>query len=220
MTYFKNKKNINETYIPDRLMIVAHPDDETLFGGYHLGKDKNKWKVLVLSNGKSKIRIKEMKNAMDVNNISFEAWSVPEKELSIRKHAGKFPQLEEQLVEEIVDEDGNLKYKYIVTHNPHGEYGHAQHRGTHAIVSKVAKKLGIPIYVFDHGNRKIDPKTKKKMFSKYVKRQGVINLPDSGAGSVRDYFYKEKFTPLEKWKGCKCPKTDHYKMNGKGGCKC
>ena len=37
--------------LPNKLMIVAHPDDETLFGGGELLKHKGEYKVICLDYG-------------------------------------------------------------------------------------------------------------------------------------------------------------------------
>ena len=43
------KKKFN--YNAKKLMVVAHPDDETIFGGAQLIREPNQWEVLVITNG-------------------------------------------------------------------------------------------------------------------------------------------------------------------------
>ena len=43
-------------------MIVAHPDDETIWGGMHLIKDK--YLVICLTNGDNKTRAKEFNDVI------------------------------------------------------------------------------------------------------------------------------------------------------------
>ena len=45
----KIKKEYN--YTPSKLMVVAHPDDETIFGGAQLLTEPNTWQVIVITNG-------------------------------------------------------------------------------------------------------------------------------------------------------------------------
>ena len=57
-------------------MIVAHPDDETIWGGGHLLQDD--YLVICLTNGNNQIRAKEFEKVMDqshnilvIRNIKF-----------------------------------------------------------------------------------------------------------------------------------------------------
>ena len=57
------------------LMIVAHPDDELVFGGAELIKYGTLYKVVCISYKNNKIRSKEFENVMTQLNVSsYEMW--------------------------------------------------------------------------------------------------------------------------------------------------
>ena len=61
----KNYKVLNDTYkdsLCTKLMIVAHPDDELIFGGAELIKHGPDYKVVCITNKNNKIRSSEFKN--------------------------------------------------------------------------------------------------------------------------------------------------------------
>ena len=58
----------------NKLLIVAHPDDESLFAGSLL-MTQNNWKVICVTCGYDDIRKSEFKTAMKFANIkNFEIW--------------------------------------------------------------------------------------------------------------------------------------------------
>ena len=59
------------------LMIVAHPDDELVFGGAELIKYGILYKVVCISYKNNKIRAKEFENVMTQLNVSsYEMWDL------------------------------------------------------------------------------------------------------------------------------------------------
>jgi hypothetical protein len=61
----------------DKLMIVAHPDDEMIWGGSHLIDDD--YQVVCITCGKSPIRNKEFKEAIGETNDKFIMLGYPDK---------------------------------------------------------------------------------------------------------------------------------------------
>lgn len=114
----------------DKLMIVAHPDDDLLWGGAHL--QEGGYFVLCLTNGKNETRSAEfeaMKEAVGCRGLIL---SYPDKvdgERSDWKH------LKQSLNEDLRLILTAREWKCIVTHNPDGEYGHIQHKLTSAAVT-------------------------------------------------------------------------------------
>jgi len=120
-----------------KLMIVAHPDDESLFGGGQLISDPG-WMVICITNGNNPIRRKEFESAMKIAGAEFEIWDYPD-----HQHTPFNDALRKEL-QRIV----KLGWDKIVTHNEYGEYGHPHHRQLHGFMKKIAT-----LSVFDFGER-------------------------------------------------------------------
>src|SRR5574344_2256161 len=61
------------------LMIVAHPDDETLWGGSHLINDD--YLVVCITCGSNRKRVKEIKNALKISDDQYLSLWYPDKTL-------------------------------------------------------------------------------------------------------------------------------------------
>lgn len=122
-------KNVN------KIMIVAHPDDETLWGGGHLLTGN--YLVICLTNGYSKTRTKEFKDALAISGDQGIILNYPD------VMNGEVYYWEGHIYKSIKkDIDKLLKYKRwgeIVTHNPDGEYSHKHHKMTSDIVTALTK---------------------------------------------------------------------------------
>lgn len=115
----------------DNLMIVAHPDDETLFGGAHLISDN--YLVVCLTNAKISDRAHDFNAAMDISEDKRIMLSYPDtqgykdgKLIYDDDYKWNYHQL-------AIQADINLllnykKWNTVVTHNPEGEYGHYHHK--------------------------------------------------------------------------------------------
>ncbi|MDD3187570.1 MAG: PIG-L family deacetylase [Bacilli bacterium] len=128
----------------NKLMIVAHADDEILWGGAHLLSDD--YYVVCVSSGDKSNRVKEFTNAMDSTGDKFamlnfavynkknnvDSWSNDKEEISVA-------------LEEIIK---LKKWDLIVTHNPEGEYGNSQHRVINEVVTDLAKENNTTLYYF------------------------------------------------------------------------
>lgn len=127
------------------LMIVAHPDDETLWGGAHLNQDD--YLVVCITNSSNKIRSEEFSKSMKISNDQFLMLDYPDKVMGKRDNwKNVYNQIEDD-IEKIVS---LKKWKLIVTHNPDGEYGHIHHKMTSKIVTEVYSQedRGYPLYYF------------------------------------------------------------------------
>ena len=130
--------NLSDT---DKVMIVAHPDDETLWGGAHLSEGG--WLVVCLTNGNYEdgLRAREFQSAMESlgakgvilhypDIVSFEPFV-----LNDWSSASQY----------ILQDIGTvLTYKdwaQVVTHNPDGEYGHIHHKLTSGLVTEKYSEL-------------------------------------------------------------------------------
>lgn len=117
--------------VADKLMVVAHPDDECLFGGAQLLTSTG-WKVLCVTNGDNEIRRKEFTKVMHVLNCEFEIWNYYDSQFTPFGNA-----LFDDLKKVVVDK----KWNKIVTHNFMGEYGHLHHMQINEIMKRICPNL-------------------------------------------------------------------------------
>ncbi|GGD75564.1 PIG-L family deacetylase [Paenibacillus nasutitermitis] len=124
----------------DKLMVVAHPDDESIFGGAALIREKG-WKVICLTNGDDQTRSYEFHRAMRRVGASCEIWNYPD------KYEGSFnAEVVGRDLEKVINKH---RFHRIVTHNLQGEYGHSQHKS----LSKILHDRGVDhLYVFGKSN--------------------------------------------------------------------
>lgn len=122
-------------------MVIAHPDDESLFGGAELLKGN--YKVICVTNGDNPIRKLEFEAVMKHTNSEYEIWEYLDK-----YHVP----LKETLKEDLFRIVNWQKWDKIVTHNEKGEYGHPHHIQIHKIMKEL---VGKELWTFDF-SKKID----------------------------------------------------------------
>ena len=180
----------------NKLMIVAHPDDELVFGGAELIKYGEQYKVVCISYKNDKIRSKEFQNVMKQLNISnYEMWDFKD---SLQDYVNT-------LDENISYEHKSLinlltrKWEKIVTHNPIGEYGHPKHKRLFETVKKLCNKF----YVFGKDLEKLPDnilKKKLELLKLYESQEEPINQLKnknrdwSKSTSPSNYIEHEKIT--------------------------
>ena len=103
---------------PESLMIVAHPDDETIWGGSHL--INGNYTVLCITNGNNKKRKKEFMKVMEKTHSKGIILSFPDKTKGKRDN---WKSCKKDIQREIKKEIDSKDWGKIVTHNPDGEYG-------------------------------------------------------------------------------------------------
>lgn len=150
----------------NRVMIVAHPDDEVIFGAdallpsQHLRTQEGLcWTVVCVTHpGKDHARLVDFQNVMDrVNALGLvlpfvdDFLAVPLKEDIALVGAQSTVSAHEWLRLILAGEVGRMmNWTQVVTHGPMGEYGHPQHVAVHDVVRKVmrADKLSRLLWVF------------------------------------------------------------------------
>nr|AYQ72305.1 PIG-L family deacetylase [Cohnella candidum] len=152
--------------MPDKLMIVAHPDDETIFGGAALLKEGN-WKVICVTNRNNRRRAKEFSRAMNALGADYEMWDYRD-----RRHGHFGPR--HALYGRIRGILRKQPYRKIVTHGLSGEYGHRQHKILSRILHKLVRRN---LYTFGlSSNRLPRPLLVKKIrvLKKYKSQMYII----------------------------------------------
>ncbi|MBI2134579.1 PIG-L family deacetylase [Candidatus Woesearchaeota archaeon] len=111
------------------LVIVAHPDDETIWMGNTLLKNRNKWNTTIISLCRKYDEDRAPKFA---------------KVCRIYNAKSFMSDLEDEKLDEIPLEEVlkrlkafSGKYDIIFTHNKNGEYGHIRHKDVHKAVNQM-----------------------------------------------------------------------------------
>jgi len=171
----------------DKLMIVAHPDDEAIFAGNLLLKEKG-WKVVSITGDDNASRRKDFHRSMKAFGVEeFEMWDY-EDGLNIIFDA---KDLRSKIEKELLDRD----YEKIVTHNFDGEYGHIQHKQIHAVVSSIFPDD--KLYFFGKGKRLSEDAIAAKLdaLREYENQFTIIGPDIMLPYSVQDYILNEEITP-------------------------
>lgn len=152
-----DKLNLSDV---DNLMIVAHPDDETFWGGGHILNDK--YLVVVLSNGFHEQRVKDFNAVIkQYGNDKGMILSYPDTARNIYDSNGKYKGYETDYWSTCktgMEADITLllnykKWNTVVTHNPDGEYNKYHHKQVCQIVTdciKNSKNSNTALYYFGH----------------------------------------------------------------------
>lgn len=201
-----HQKEINQIDLKQcqKLMIVAHPDDETIWGGSHLLKGH--YLVVCLTNGNNEKRKKEFMRIMKETHNQGLMFDYPDKTNGQRD---KWLHVKQKIKKDITYILNKKAWAMVVTHNPLGEYGHIHHRLTSQIVSieatnqnlyyfgKYYKKKHVP-----HALKKIKQKNydkKMQLIQKYASQKKVMehldhmmNHENWGQGKRLEKFMKEK----------------------------
>ena len=122
-----------------KLMIVAHPDDETFWGGGHLLESRNGYLVVCLTNGFNPVRVFEFNSAMNISGSTGIILSYPDTIGGVRDGWANCSSAIE------ADLATLLSYKNweaVATHSTSGETGHAQHLLTNKYVTSACLKMG------------------------------------------------------------------------------
>ena len=101
------------------LMIVAHPDDEVLWGGSLL-EDGSFWDVVCITNLANTKRRSNFFKVADLYGFNGKMFEFTD-DIKVSEY-------ENNQLNDVIAQFGNdKKYNKIVTHSPHGEYGHPMH---------------------------------------------------------------------------------------------
>lgn len=122
------KENVN-------LMIVAHPDDETIWGGAHLLEED--YFVVCVTCGNVDYRDAEFSEVMKRTGDSYTFLGYPDLEGS---KISDWENEKEKIAKDLELIIKGRDWEKIVTHNPAGEYGHKHHIMVSEMVSNVASK--------------------------------------------------------------------------------
>lgn len=114
----------------DKLMIIAHPDDDILWGGKEL--IENDYLVVCITCGSDERRVREFESVMGETGDKYVMLGYPDKTKGERDNWDSFY---DEIIEDIKNIYALKKWDTVLTHNPDGEYGHIHHKMTDEIVT-------------------------------------------------------------------------------------
>jgi LmbE family N-acetylglucosaminyl deacetylase len=202
-----------------RLLVVAHPDDETIFFGGLLQHERSlPWKVVCVTDGnadkRGAERAEEFLAATKLLGVkATEHWNFPD------LFPNRLP------VKEITDRLSTfLQPKEVYTHGPLGEYGHPHHQDVCLAVHRAFPKLKIFSPAWNCPAEKVvklspaEYRKKTKAFAEIYKKEtaSFMNiLPNSAVENFARFRQKEVealvgFTRREKELDAKAVKLLHW----------
>lgn len=178
------------------LMIVAHPDDEILWGGANLLRDK--YFVVCLTNGYNLVRSNEFKKILEFTKNNGFILNYPDIQDNIKDDWS------EVKIGILKDLTTILNYKFwnkIVTYGKDGIYGHIHHIKTCEYVTLIAKTLNKYNYLYYFGKyyqKDQIPKNLTRISDKELKKKmEEILIYKSQKKGIYKYFLHS--LPYENW---------------------
>lgn len=146
----------------NKLMIVAHPDDEMIWGGSRLITDD--YLVVCITCGSDLKRVDEIDTVLKETNDKLIILGYPDKTNGKRD---EWESCKEDIIKDLESIVSLKDWDLIVTHNPDGEYGHIHHIMTSALVTdKVVDKDNLYYFGKYHSKKKI---------GSYINEMGTID---------------------------------------------
>lgn len=157
---------------PDKLLVVAHPDDEAIFFGDWLVENGRRTKVVCLTSSmdfddwyedKDRTRFKELKDSLKQAGVKyFECLGLESPSLNPFVNKEDYKNALKRISWE-------TDWQQIVTHNQYGEYGHFQHIDTYDIVKDIFPND--KIYLYKNSTTKLGTNRKQILLDQYKSQQ-------------------------------------------------
>ena len=161
-----------------KLMIVAHPDDDVIWGGGHLMSGG--YLVVCVTDGRSKTRSEEFRKVIAASGNESLILEYPDK---IAGQRDSWKNVWDKIYSDLELIMKYKKWDEIVVHNRHGEYGHLHHRNVHAIVTEIYDRNNFDCQLF--------------CFGKYYRKDDIDSVKDKLVPiSDKEYEFKKKLADM------------------------
>ncbi len=190
----------------NKLMIVAHPDDDALWGGAHLMEDG--WFVLCLTNNYLEVRRNEFNKMLELSDSKGVILDYPD--IYRKRYADKKGAYDKDNWTYVydgaqIDITKALNYKtwdQIATHSPTGETGHRHHLKINKIATLQSQFLGIydKLWYFGKFYYKGNPvpSSVPKIDQEHLDfKNKLINVYQNEMTSIKLYW--DQMIPYEDW---------------------
>lgn len=178
-----------------KLMVVAHPDDELIWGGKHLLEGG--YLVVCLTRGDDAVRSAEFESVVSAAGCKSLILSYPDK---IWKWRADLRFWQDKIEADIA---AILQYKdwdIVASHNADGEYGHQHHKLTHEAVAKEYQATGCKARLYWFGkyytNDRIPYQLKEMDKSIYNQKRELAKRYQSQRTTIRHMYH---MLPYEYW---------------------
>ncbi len=193
----------------DKLMIVAHPDDETIWGGGHLLQDKGRYLVVCITAGTDPVRDEELRKAMAICDAQYLRLGFPDLDANNKQDRWKTIGID---IRATLSNIMTAKtWKTIVTHNPRGEYGHRHHKMTSRFVTSIFKRkirhgdlYYFGVYYKPRHRKKLDRHHPLPDDIAVIKTEKMLPVYASQSGPRKSYehmFRYEDWLRHDRWNG-------------------
>ena len=122
----------------NKVMIVAHPDDEILWGGANLIRDN--YFVVCITNGYNLARANDFREILKFTNNSGIILNYPDIQDNI---IDDWSEIENGILKDLSTILNYKNWDKIVTHGPDGTTGHYHHKKLNQYVTEITKKYNI-----------------------------------------------------------------------------
>jgi mannosyltransferase OCH1-like enzyme len=222
--YIDTKYNILHS---DKLMIVAHPDDEILWGGMNLLIGSG-WHIIVCTNKNNKNRTIELLNTLKTLGVyKIDMFDIEDEAIDEQKIADQLFLNKTTLLYKYLQKLNKQKWNLVLTHSKSGEYLNTHHIAIHKLVKSIFKNA--QFFKVDKMLSKKQLEQKAQLCKYYYNTQNICkmisndNIYNDDFDLQRNFYQKEKIyvKPIKHipkiihqiWLGDNAPSYKEYLLN-------